>query len=450
MAKTNKIQEQHTTGPIATEFDYQFYLLKYLIVLFNIFLIISCTPKIHENITQFHTDTANLIIKDTLPGLYIIDSLKKVNIQLPEVIRVGAERSNKYLHKLYGKKIAVVANQTSLIDTTHLVDFLLSKNINVVKILSPEHGFRGTVDRGKSFKYEFDIKTGIPIIPIYGSNRKPKPEQLKDVDIVIFDIQDVGVRFYTYISSMHYVMEACAENNKKLIIFDRPNPLCDYIDGPVLNIKYRSFVGMHPIPVVHGLTVGELALMINGEGWLKGGIKCDLEVVKVENYDHSMLWHLDVKPSPNLPNDIAIRLYPSLCFFEATKVSIGRGTEFPFQVIGYPDKQFGNFIFIPRDISGMQMNPIQEGKTCFGIDLQNSNSDAYFSLQYIIEFADKFENRADMITNRNWFNLLAGNSLLADQIIKGMTEDEIRETWKEDLEAYKKMRKKYLLYVDFE
>jgi len=280
-----------------------------------------------------------------------------------------------------------------------------------------------------------------------------KNKDLKEkIDSVLhaFDIQDVGVRFYSYISSMHYMMEVCAENNKKLIILDRPNPLGDYVDGPILNIKYRSFVGMHPIPIVHGMTVGELALMINGEGWLKGGKKCDLEGIKVKNYDHSKLWHLNVKPSPNLPNDIAVRLYPSLCFFEATEVSIGRGTNFPFQVIGYPDKRFGDFTFIPKDIAGMQMNPVQEGKTCYGIDLQNRKLDVFFSLKYIIEFAEKFENKEDMITNRNWFNLLAGNSILADQIIKGMTEEEIRKTWQKDIEAYKIMRKKYLLYDDFE
>lgn len=424
--------------------------LKEIFVLINLFLIISCAPKISDKITQVYVDTTNLIIKDTFPGITVVDSLKKVNVQLPEVIRVGAERHDLYLHKLYGKRVALAANQTSIVDTIHLVDFLVDNDINVVKIFSPEHGFRGMIDRGKNFKYEIDVKTGIPVVPIYGSNRKPKPEQLKDVDVVIFDIQDVGVRFYTYISSMHYIMEACAENNKKLIILDRPNPLGDYADGPVLNIKYRSFVGMHPIPVVHGLTVGELALMINGESWLKDGIKCDLEVIKVENYDHSKSWHLNVKPSPNLPNDIAVRLYPSLCFFEATNVSIGRGTLFPFQVIGYPDKRFGNFTFVPKDIPGMQMNPVQESKACYGIDLQNSRTDAYFGLQYIIEFAGKFENREDFITNRNWFNLLAGNSLLADQIITGMSEDEIRKTWQKDLEAYKKLRKKYLLYVDFE
>ena len=425
-------------------------ILKEIFILINLFLIISCTPKISDHIINVNTNNSNLLIKDTLPGIIGIDSIQKVDILLPEVIRVGAKRSDLYLQKLYDKRVALVTNQTGLVDTIHIVDFLLDNDINLVKIFSPEHGFRGTIDRGENFKYELDIKTGIPIVPMYGSNRKPKADQLKDVELVIFDIQDVGARFYTYISSMHYMMEACAENNIKLIILDRPNPLGDYVDGPVLDIKYRSFVGMHPIPVVHGLTVGELALMINGEAWLKDEIKCNLEVIKIENYDHSKSWHLDVKPSPNLPNDMAVRLYPSLCFFEATKVSIGRGTEFPFQVIGYPEKKFGEFSFVPEDIPGMQMNPVQEGKTCYGIDLKNSSLDTYFSLQYIIEFAGKFENRADMITNRNWFNLLAGNSLLADQIIKGMTEEEIRKTWQKDLDEYKKMRKKYLLYLDFE
>lgn len=425
-------------------------ILTEIFILINVFLILSCTHKVSDKIIQTQVDSVNLIIKDSLTGIKHLDNIKEVIVQLPEPIRVGAERSDLYLHKLIGKNVALVANQTSLIDSIHLVDFLIENKVNLVKIFSPEHGFRGTIDRGKDFKYELDSKTGIPIVPIYGSNRKPKADQLKDVDIVIFDIQDVGVRFYTYISSMHYVMEACAENNKKLIILDRPNPLGDYFDGPVLRKEFKSFVGMHPIPVVHGLTIGELALMINGEVWLKDELKCDLEVIKIENYDHSKPWHLDIKPSPNLPNDLAVRLYPSLCFFEATEVSIGRGTEFPFQVIGYPDKKFGLFTFVPEDIPGMQMNPVQEGKICYGINLQTDSTESYFTLKYFLEIAEKFENRKDLITNRNWFNLLAGNSLLADQVIKGITEDEIRKTWKKDLDAYKKLRKKYLLYLDFE
>jgi uncharacterized protein YbbC (DUF1343 family) len=246
------------------------------------------------------------------------------------------------------------------------------------------------------------------------------------------------------------MMEACAETGTEFIVLDRPNPLGDYVDGPVLKEEFRSFVGMHSIPIVHGLTVGELAMMINGEKWLKDSLKCDLIVIKAKNYTHADTRSLKVKPSPNLPNDLSIRLYPSLCFFEATELSIGRGTEFPFQVIGYPDSTFGDFMFIPEDVPGMQTDPVQEGKKCYGIDLRNENSDVKFTLHYLIDFAEKFTTRSDMITNRNWFNLLAGNSELAEQIISGMSETEIRSGWENDLKEYKKMRKKYLLYLDFE
>ncbi|NPA45424.1 MAG: DUF1343 domain-containing protein [Chlorobi bacterium] len=389
-------------------------------------------------------------------SLFACSSKKQENIVSKEqikdtTIKVAAERSELYLPLLKDKKVALVVNQTSTVKNKHLVDFLLENNINVIKIFAPEHGFRGNIDRGEHFSNNVDKKTGLPIIAMYGKNRKPKAEQLKDIGIIIFDIQDVGVRFYTYISSMHYVMEACAENNKKLIILDRPNPLGDYVDGPVLQAKFKSFVGMHQIPVVHGLTVGELAIMINEEGWLKNSIKCDLEIIKIKNYNHSKHWSLPIKPSPNLPNDVAIRLYPSLCFFEATNISIGRGTKFPFQVIGYPDKKFGNFTFTPKDIPGMQINPLHENKICYGINLQNTNPDTtFFTLKYIIDFASKYNNKNEFISKRNWFNLLAGNDILAKQIISGMNEKEIRQTWKNDLDKYKLLRKKYLLYTDFE
>ncbi len=415
-----------------------------------IFIIISsfsCSVKKQKQIVK------NNNLEDVLPKEIISDKKKETeNFVLKEIVQIktAAEQSELYLPLIKDKRIALVVNQTSLIQDTHLVDFLLENNVNIVKIFAPEHGFRGNVDRGEHFNNKIDKKTGLPIIAMYGKNRKPKVEQLTNIDIVIFDIQDVGVRFYTYISSMHYVMEACAEANKKVIILDRPNPLGDYVDGPVLKPKFKSFVGMHQIPVVHGLTIGELAIMINEEGWLKNKVKCDLEVIKALNYNHTKSWSLNVKPSPNLPNDISIRLYPSLCFFEATNVSIGRGTRFPFQVIGYPNKNFGTFSFMPKDIEGMQMNPLHENKVCYGINLQEYDSETYFTLKYIIDFAGKFKNKDDFLTKRNWFNLLAGNDILAKQIISGMNEDAIKKTWKKDLEEYKKLRKKYLLYRDFE
>jgi len=378
------------------------------------------------------------------------DTIKKDSIIVQEKIEpiiVGAEQFDLYLDEIKDKNIALVVNQTSMVGNTHLVDTLLSMGINIKKIFAPEHGFRGNIDRGKHVDSNIDEKTGIPIISMFGQNRRPQNEQLTDVDIIIFDIQDVGARFYTYISSMHEVMEACVENDKKLIVLDRPNPTGDYVDGPVREDSYKSFVGMHSIPIVHGLTVGELAKMINGEGWLTNNSVCNLTVVPVKNYTHQMLYSLPIKPSPNLPNDVSIRLYPSLCFFEATNFSIGRGTEFPFQVIGYPDSIYGSFNFIPQDIEGVQTNPIQEGKMCFGIDLRNQPlKETKFTLKYVIEFYNKSKEKEDFFARSNWFNLLAGNSTLQEQIKQGLSEEEIRNSWKSDLDNYKQMREKYLIY----
>ena len=272
---------------------------------------------------------------------------------------------------------------------------------------------------------------------------------LDSLDIIVFDIQDVGARFYTYISTMHYVMEACAENGVRFIVLDRPNPNGDYFDGPVLQKEFKSFVGMHPIPIVHGLTVGELAYMINGEGWLNDGIECQLRVIPALNYKRSDVISMEVKPSPNLPNNLAIRLYPSLCFFEATKVSIGRGTEFPFQVIGYPDNTFGSYVFTPEPIKGMAMNPPQKNKVCYGVNLRNSEKRNHcFTLKYLLMFRDKFVNDSAMITNERWFNLLAGNNTLIEDVKRGLNEEEIRQHWKNDLMKYGMMRKKYLIYPE--
>lgn len=358
----------------------------------------------------------------------------------------GAEQPEEYLKLLQGKNVGLVVNQSSTVGEKHLLDFLLENRIKVVKIYAPEHGFRGNIDRGKDFDDSVDKQTGVPIVAMFGKSRKPSVEQVSGVDVMVFDIQDVGVRFFTYISSMHNVMEICAETGKEMIILDRPNPLGDYIDGPIRKEKYKSFVGMHPIPIVHGLTVGELAQMINGEKWLSGGLSCKLTVIKVKNYKHSDDWSLPVKPSPNLPNDLSIRLYPSLCLFEATSVSIGRGTEFPFQVIGFPDSTFGEFSFIPVDKQGMETNPLHENLKCYGIDLRNIEGKQFFTLKYFIDFYSKFEDKSKFLTRENWFNLLAGNNELIKQISSGMSEVEIKKSWKPELEAYNKMRMKYLIY----
>jgi uncharacterized protein YbbC (DUF1343 family) len=427
-----------------------------LFYLFPLLFVIAFTGacskknKIYTDIPEWYVPPPPLVINDTLPKLLFCDtSLVRTNLP-SEMIKPGIESLEEYFPLLSGKNIAVVTNQTGVINNQHLVDFFIENNLKITKVFSPEHGFRGNIDRGKEFSDSIDGKTGLPIIALYGKNKKPTAVQLQDVDVVVFDIQDIGVRFFTYISTLHYVMEACAENGKHLVILDRPNPLGHYVDGPILKPEFKSFVGMHPIPVVHGLTVGELALMINGESWLEYGVKCKLTVIKAKNYTHSSKWSLSIKPSPNLPDDIAIRLYPSLCFFEATDVSIGRGTQMPFKIIGYPDKKFGDYSFIPHDITGMQTNPLHEGKNCYGINLQNETPDQTFTLKYFLEFADKFEKRADMITRVNWFNLLAGNNELYHDIINGLNESEIRKKWQKELDDYKRLRKKYLLYPDFE
>jgi len=361
----------------------------------------------------------------------------------------GDGQLKAYLPLLKDQKVGLVVNHTAVVSGVHLVDTLLSRGVNVVKIFAPEHGFRGNADAGATVADGKDKKTGIDIVSLYGKHKKPTGEMLDSLDVIVFDIQDVGVRFYTYISTMHYVMEACAENGVKFIVLDRPNPNGDYFDGPVLQKEYRSFVGMDPIPVVHGLTVGELAYMINGEGWLKDSVKCQLRVIPVLNYRHSDKVHVEIKPSPNLPNDLAIRLYPSLCFFEATDVSVGRGTEFPFQVIGYPDSIFGDFTFTPVAIKGMAMNPPQKDKKCFGIDLRDkANLDQKFTLKYLLMFRDKFPNDSAMITRERWFNLLAGNSTLLRDVKNGLNEEQIRSHWKKELEEYGKLRRKYLIYPE--
>ena len=370
------------------------------------------------------------------------------NHQVESSLKVGAERSGIYLPLLQGKKVGVVVNNTSMVGEQHLVDFLKEHQIDVATIFAPEHGFRGKTDAGEQFANTVDQQTGIPIISLYGSTKKPTPEMIDSLDVLVFDIQDVGARFYTYISTMQYVMEACAENNKKMIVLDRPNPNGFYVDGPVLNPQFKSFVGLNPIPVVYGMTLGELAKMINGEGWLANGVQCDLQVVPVEHYDHNVHYSLPIPPSPNLPNDQSVNLYPSLCLFEGTAMSVGRGTYFPFQVIGYPDSVFGDFTFTPQPIAGMDKDPKLKGQKCFGVDLRNAPELNHFSLEVLINFYKKWHNEGDFFTS--YFNTLAGNDQLKQQIISGMSEAAIRATWQEDLGIFKQKRKKYLLYPDFE
>jgi uncharacterized protein YbbC (DUF1343 family) len=362
-------------------------------------------------------------------------------------LRLGAERCEVWQPLLTGKKVGVLVNHTSRVQEQHLVDVLLARDIDVCKIFAPEHGFRGKNDAGAIVTDEIDPRTGIAIKSLYNKNRKPSDEDVKDLDVVVFDIQDVGVRFFTYISSMHYMMEACARNNVLFVVLDRPNPNGDYVDGPVLKSGFRSFVGMHPIPVVHGLTVGELAKMINGEGWLQGEQKCDLRVIEMEGYSHCLKYPLPVKPSPNLPNYLAVRLYPSLCLFEATTMSIGRGTNFPFQVVGGPEPHYGVFIFIPRSIKGMDSNPKYQDQTCYGEDFRMEDAEDHrFSLAPLIRFYEKSGREQSFFSRPEWFHLLIGNDLVLEQIKNGMTETEIKASWTEELAQYKQLRQHYLLY----
>lgn len=366
---------------------------------------------------------------------------------------VGAERIDQYLSLLKGKSVGLVVNQTSVIGSTHLLDTLLSLGIDVELVFAPEHGFRGTADAGEHVSNGVDPKTKTAIVSLYGDNKKPKPGQLKDLDMLVFDIQDVGVRFYTYISTLQYVMEACAENNKPLVILDRPNPNGHYVDGPVLDTQYRSFVGMQPIPVVHGMTIGEYAKMLNGEKWLDNEEQCTLTVIPCLNYDHKTFYALPVKPSPNLPNMTAIYLYPSLCFFEGTNnVSLGRGTEKPFQIYGsdlFPDNL--PYSFTPKSMDGAKNPPLLD-KQCFGYDLSNIPLDTLrkqkFTLKYLLNAYKLSSDRSKFFNS--FFIKLSGKGSLRVQTEKGLSEKAIKLSWKVQLAQFKEIRKKYLLYKDFE
>lgn len=375
------------------------------------------------------------------------------NSEIPKQIKPGIYSTEDYIKLINGKKIAIVANQTSIINNSHLVDTLLSLNQNIVKVFSPEHGFRGTADAGQIIDNSVDAKTGLPIVSLYGKNKKPYDSQMKDVELVIFDLQDVGVRFYTYISTLHYVMESCAENNIPIIILDRPNPNAHYIDGPILDTaKYRSFIGMHPVPVIYGMTIGEYGLMINGEKWLKNGITCDINVIKCTNYSHNQKYSLPVKPSPNLPNDRSIELYPSLCYFEGTNLSIGRGTNKQFQIIGHPlfkGVTGAEFSFTPTPNEGAA-DPVLKGELCYGFDLSNNNSifniKDELNISLIKKVFELFPDKTKFFKQSNFFELLAGNSEFKQQILDNISETEIRKTWEDGLNKFKSIRQKYLLY----
>ena len=386
--------------------------------------------------------------------------VKKMNVkeEKSEILKIktAAERTNLYIKLLKGKNVAVVANQTSVISSrrsvdgvkfskikyVHLVDSLLSLNIDVKKVFAPEHGFRGKADASEIVKDGFDTKTGLKIVSLYGKSKKPSAKELKGIDVVVFDIQDVGARFYTYISSLHYVMEACAEAGIKVIVLDRPNPNGHYIDGPVLEMEHTSFVGKHPVPVVYGMTIGEYGKMINGEKWLKNGIHCNLTVIPLENYNHKTDYSLPVKPSPNLPNDKSINLYPSLCFFEGTNVSAGRGTEMQFQIYGSPFLAKSEFTFIPKQNEGSKY-PKYKNNLCFGENLQSTKNLNQLNLNWLLKAYE--QNSSDEFFN-SFFTKLAGTTKLQEQIEGGLSEEQITKTWKEDLKAFEKTRNKYLIY----
>lgn len=399
--------------------------IKYFILVFLVaFRMVSCKASISDSATSSVTDSTKII--------------------------TGAEKLSDYLPLLKGKRIGVVANQTSMVGEEHLVDKLIAAQMDVKQVFAPEHGFRGEAGPGDKVDSGKDPKTGIKVISLYGSRKKPLPEDLKDIDIVVFDIQDVGARFYTYISTLHYVMEACAENNVLLMVLDRPNPNGFYVDGPVLDTAFRSFVGIAPIPVVHGLTVGEYAMMANGEGWLKNSVKCKMHVVKMDRYTHDKLYELPVRPSPNLPVMNSIYLYPSLCFFEGAAVSVGRGTSKPFEMIGFPGYKNGNIKFTPVELSGIIKDPPYEGVECDGIDLSSVSDQMILSkqinIEWIIEMYKAYPDKEKFFNN--FFDKLAGTDQLRKQIIGGMTAAEIRKSWQPGLDDYKSKRKKYLLYAE--
>lgn len=370
----------------------------------------------------------------------------------PPAIETGAMQLEAYLPIIKGKSVGLVVNPTATIGKTHLVDTLTRLGVQISAVFAPEHGFRGEAEAGAAITDGKDPKTGIRVVSLYGNKKKPLSEDLQDIEFIVFDIQDVGARFYTYISTLHYVMEACAEHNLTLIVLDRPNPNGHYIDGPVLDTSFRSFVGMHPVPVVHGMTIGEYARMINGEKWLPEGAQCRLRVVPMNNYTHTRSYQLPVAPSPNLPNMQSIYLYPSVCFFEGTPVSLGRGTSKPFQVIGAPWYKKGKYTFTPIAIQGKAANPPFKDVRCLGYDLSNfpileGKNYGRLHLGWLLDFYKDCPDQNQFFTP--FFDKLAGTSRLREQIRSGMSEDAIRASWSDDLNKFRKTRAKYLLYPDF-
>lgn len=375
---------------------------------------------------------------------------KNNDITISEV-KTGAEQIGVYLPMLKGKRVGLIINQTSVVGNKHLIDFLIENGVNVKKIFSPEHGIRGNDEAGAKIKDGKDEKTGLPIVSLHGNKYKPTEVDMEDIDVLIFDIQDVGVRFYTYISTLYNAMEACAESDKTMMVFDRPNPNGNYVDGPVLDLKFKSFIGIAPIPVVHGLTIGEFAQMVNGENWLAKQGKCKLEVIKCQNYTHDTYYEIKIAPSPNLKTMRSILLYPSICFFEGTNVSLGRGTELPFEIIGHPAlKGKYTYSFTPKPNSA-STNPPQKDKLCYGVSFNNMSEQELFNRKkldftHLFEFYTSLSNKEEYFLKNNFFDKLAGTDSFRKAILEGKKEADIRKSWQPDLEKYNKMRKQYLLY----
>ena len=362
--------------------------------------------------------------------------------------RCGADKIEEILNIASNKRVALIVNQTSVTECgTHIVDTLIARGVKINSIFAPEHGFRGDADAGESVKDGIDKKSGVKIISLYGKNKKPNAEQLSDIDLIIFDIQDVGARFYTYTSTMYYAMQSATEFGKEFLVLDRPNPN-DFVDGAMMDMSLKSFVGTLPLPIMHGLTVGELASMIKGENW--GETKSlNLKVIRVDGWQHGDSYELKIKPSPNLPNAKSIALYPSLCLFEGTTISVGRGTYYPFQMIGAPDKNLGEFTFTPISLEGFDKNPLHKGQTCYGIDLRDEHNPQGFSLKYLIEMYKNSSNKEKFFNSNNFFEKLSGDAQLRSDIINGKTEQEIKARWETELNRYKKLRNQYLLYPDY-
>ena len=373
-----------------------------------------------------------------------------LNANLAFTQNSGASQTDSYFRLLANKRVAVVANPTSVVGKTHLVDTLLSSGIQVVKIFAPEHGFRGEAGNGDHVSNGFDKKTNLPIFSLYGNHTRPTADMLSNVDVIVFDIQDVGVRFYTFLATMQEVMEAAVISKKAVIVLDRPNPNGYYIDGPVMtDPKLYSFVGQLPIPIVHGCTLGELAKMINGEGWLTGKKTCELTVIPCSQYTHKSYFELPIKPSPNLPNMTSIYAYPSLCLFEGTCISIGRGTNFPFQQFGFPNCKVAETSFTPKEIPGVSSNPPFENQLCKGIKVSFEKRPTQLNLSWLMNMYSSYPNKEKFFSSPAFFDKLAGNTLLRKQVASGVSEDDIRASWQKDLDSYNVIRKKYLLYPDF-